>query len=112
MNRKSMWWALVAVCLPLIGFSGYAAAQGERAKAAVCVKWTATARASGYGYNHVVEIQNTCELPASCDVSTNVNPDVMHVDVAPKASTEVVTFQGSPSREFTAKVDCKLESKD
>lgn len=88
-----------------------AAAQGDGPKAAVCVKWSGTARPSGYGYDHVVTIQNTCEQSASCSVSTNVNTDVMHVDVAPKASTEVVTFRGSPSREFTPKVECRLETK-
>ncbi len=112
MNRTWKWWVPVMLCAAVWGLGRDAAAQGERAKAAVCVKWSSTARPSGYGYNHVVEIQNTCEQPASCTVSTNVNTDAMHVDVAPKASTEVVTFRGSPSREFTAKVDCKLEAKD
>ena len=62
-----------------------------------------------YGYNHVVTLTNGCARAAGCVVSTDVNPDQRPVDVPANESREVVTFMGSPSATFVAKVDCKLK---
>ena len=61
-----------------------------------------------YGYNHVVSLTNGCARPATCLVSTDVNPERQTVEVPSNATVEVTTFMGSPSSTFTAKVDCKL----
>ena len=74
-----------------------------------CIQYAGEARYRGVGYQHVVHIVNGCERAAACDVSTDVNPEAQHVDVPARTHVEVVTFLGSPAREFTPVVDCKLE---
>jgi hypothetical protein len=60
-----------------------------------------------YGYDHVVEIENKCDKPLQCDVKTDVNPETFKVDVPPHETRSVITFRGSPAREFKADVQCK-----
>lgn len=73
-----------------------------------CIDYRAEARYSGVGYDHLVHISNQCDRAAACDVSTNVNPDKVQVVVASKASETVLTWRGSPAREFSAAVSCRL----
>ena len=73
-----------------------------------CVEYNAEARYSGVGYDHLVHISNHCERTVACEVSTNVNPDKMRVSVASKATETVLTWRGSPAREFAAAVSCRL----
>ena len=73
-----------------------------------CVEYNAEARYSGVGYDHLVHISNHCERKVACEVSTNVNPDKTRVTVASKATETVLTWRGSPAREFTAAVSCRL----
>jgi len=73
-----------------------------------CVVYRAEARYSGVGYDHLVHISNQCDRSAACDVSTNVNPDKMHVVVASKSNQTLLTWRGSPAREFKATVTCRL----
>jgi hypothetical protein len=75
-------------------------------KTPACVRWWAQAVASGFGYNHVVGIENGCDKPVACTVSTDVAPEPLRVTVAPKEKTELVTFRGSPASTFKAKVEC------
>ena len=84
-------------------------ADGGAPAAKSCVKWTTEVRYRPYGYDHLVHLENGCDKPARCQVKTNVNPEPVEVRVAPKQSATVVTFQGSPAREFTAQVSCTLE---
>jgi hypothetical protein len=49
-----------------------------------------------------------CDARADCTVSTNVNPERQAVTVPGHSEIEVTTFLGSPAREFTPKVDCRL----
>jgi hypothetical protein len=60
-----------------------------------------------YGYDHEVVIENTCPKPINCSVKTDVNPEIATVRVAAHATETVVTYRGSPAREFKADVDCK-----
>jgi hypothetical protein len=78
-------------------------------KTPACVKWWQQVVAAGFGYNHVVGIENGCDKPAACVVSTDVAPDPIRVTVAPKEKTELVTFRGSPASTFKAKVECTLQ---
>jgi hypothetical protein len=71
-----------------------------------CVRFWPEARYRNYGYDHVVHLNSRCHRTASCSVSTDVNPKVIAVAVAPGEHVEVVTFRGSPMPEFTAIVEC------
>ena len=73
-----------------------------------CVDYRAEARYSGVGYDHLVHVSNQCDRSVQCDVSTNVNAEKIQVVVASKASQTVLTWRGSPAREFTAAVSCRL----
>lgn len=72
-----------------------------------CISWTQESRPTGYGYRHVVVLKSACKKQMSCDVSTDVNPEVQTVSVAPGETREVVTFLEAPGAGFTAKVSCK-----
>lgn len=88
--------------LALLALASAARAQ----KTPACVRWWQQTVAAGYGYNHVVGIENTCDKPVACTVSTDVAPDPIHATVQPKEKTELTTFRGSPSYTFKAKVEC------
>lgn len=79
-------------------------------KAATCIEVHGSARYRNYGYDHVVVVRNGCDRKATCDVSTDVNPDPVRVELAPGAATEVLTFRGSPAREFSPRATCRLAS--
>jgi hypothetical protein len=87
------------------------AADGEEGppNPAKCVKVRTSARYVAYGYDHVVELENTCGKAMSCDVSTDANPTPASVDLAAGETKSVLTYRGSPASEFTAKVDCKQQ---
>lgn len=72
-----------------------------------CLKVTSEARYKGYGYEHVVMLDSQCARAQRCEVSTDVNPDKATVEVAPRSRVEVVTFRGSPARNFTPVVKCQ-----
>lgn len=74
---------------------------------APCVKFWGEARSTGYGYRHVVVLKSECKKPQTCDVSTDVNPEVQSVGVAPGETKEVVTFLEAPASAFTPRVSCK-----
>lgn len=91
--------------------AGDAIAQDGGAPAPVtCVTSRTEARYSGYGYDHLVHLRSACEAVARCSVSTNVNPAPQTVRLEPGREATVVTFRGSPAREFTARVECALET--
>ena len=73
---------------------------------ASCVSWKAEARFVGVAYNHLVHLHNKCEYNAECEVTTDVNPKGSKVQLPKDKKTTVMTFRGSPSREFKAKVTC------
>jgi len=75
------------------------------------VRWRSESRYANGGYNHVVILQNACDAPAMCTVTTNVNPDPIRATLAPGAVTEVLTFRGSPAYAFEARVQCALEAR-
>ncbi|HEY8075150.1 MAG TPA: hypothetical protein VIF62_13595 [Labilithrix sp.] len=73
-----------------------------------CIAVSSEARYVPWGYNHVVTLRNGCTKNATCVVSTDVNPQTQVVDVASGAAVEVMTFMGSPSYTFVARVNCRL----
>lgn len=74
-----------------------------------CVHWRTQARYSAYGYDHIVHIENRCDAVAECLVWTNVHPERIRVAVAADTDIDVLTYRGSPAREFTAHVECELD---
>lgn len=77
----------------------------------VCLETSHEARYKGMGYDHVVIVNNTCSDAYRCAISTNVNPRVVQLDVPPKSRREVVTFRGSPARQFVPNTVCTLRKK-
>ena len=74
-----------------------------------CVRWWPLTVHMGIGYNHVVGIENDCDRPAACVVSTDVAPDPIQATVSPRQKIELTTFRGSPASTFKPKVECKLQ---
>lgn len=72
-----------------------------------CVVFTGEARYRS-GYEHLVHLVNTCDKPVSCDVSTDVTPEVIKATVAARGTVTVLTRRGSPASTFVAKVRCTL----
>jgi hypothetical protein len=87
---------------------GHELAQGEHdaPKIPKCAHVSSEARYGAYGYDHLVEIENGCDHALQCTVKTDVNPEPSNVAVPAKETRTVVTFRGSPSREFKADVRC------
>ncbi|MFW5926139.1 MAG: hypothetical protein ACOCV4_08220 [Myxococcota bacterium] len=82
---------------------------GQRSDVPECVQYWGEARYGAYGYDHVVHVANGCDEDARCRVASNVNPDWQRVTVPADAKKEVVTYVGSPAREFTPYVQCELK---
>jgi len=85
------------------------AATARADKTPACIRSWGETVATGFGYNHVVVIDNTCDKAATCTVSTDVAPDPIQASAPAKQRTELVTFRGSPTRVFKPKVECRLE---
>jgi hypothetical protein len=60
-----------------------------------------------YGYDHVVTLRAACKKPQRCTVKTDAAPNPVVVDLAASETKSIVTFKGSPSREFRADVSCR-----
>ncbi|MDD5309065.1 MAG: hypothetical protein PHU25_17265 [Deltaproteobacteria bacterium] len=104
MKREHMAGVLLVLLLGA-GIAGVAyAASGTSAG---CVDWRSEAVFNGTGYNHLVHLTSRCDKPVGCDVSTDVNPAPIKVELEPGRSQTVNTFLGSPATAFTPKVTCK-----
>jgi hypothetical protein len=96
--------ALLAAVLASSGVSLISAAEPSRLE---CVATWGEARYRNIGYDHLVHVQNHCDRDVLCDVSTDVNPEPEHVTVVKGTEVEVLTFRGSPAREFKVIANCK-----
>jgi hypothetical protein len=76
------------------------------AQAPDCFLVEAEARYGSMAYDHYVRITNRCDREIRCRVSTDANPAVQIVDVPAREAREVITFRGSPAREFTPSASC------
>jgi hypothetical protein len=99
----------LAVVVFVIAGATVAAAPAQRGYPD-CIDVWGEARYRNYGYDHIVHVENRCTAIAICDVATNVNPSPERTTVAPRQAVEVLTFRGSPSREFVPRVECSLTS--
>jgi hypothetical protein len=89
-------------------FIGSARAADKSDTSIACVDAWGETRYRNYAYDHIVHVKNRCQKTVLCRVSTNVNPDPVEVSVPAQEAREVLTFRGSPSRDFVPKVDCRL----
>lgn len=76
-----------------------------------CIAVRKEARYGAYAYNHFVVLTNRCEQAARCTVSTSANPEEKAVRVGVGETKEVVTYIGSPARDFDPNVRCTLEGR-
>jgi hypothetical protein len=83
--------------------SGQGSADGDRPD---CVIASATSGLGVYGNNLSVNVRNTCAYEVTCRVSSDVNPAVTEIHLAPGRSTDVAQFRESPARVFEARVEC------
>lgn len=97
-----------AALLALLGV-GALAVPARAEKTPACVRWWGKVVSTVSGYNHVVGIENGCEKPAACVISTDVAPDPIQATVPAKQKVELVTFRGSPSSTFKPTVNCTLQ---
>ena len=75
-----------------------------------CVQSRGIARYRGVGYDHIVIVDNGCDVPVACAVATNVDPKPIGVTVGAHRSQRVITRRGSPARAFKPKVTCQAAS--
>jgi hypothetical protein len=99
----------IGVAIALLATVSLGAPGAHGTPAPPCLTWRTEARYRNYGYDHLVHIHNGCDQRAACAVSTSANPDQIRVSIGPGGDVTVVTFVGSPSRDFTATVSCTLE---
>lgn len=74
--------------------------------ALTCVKVQTEASFASVGYDHLVHLTNNCKQAVTCTVTTNVNPDPATASLGVGESTTLVTWRGSPAREFTVDARC------
>jgi hypothetical protein len=84
-----------------------ATAQGANTKPD-CVDVRAVPVLGAYGTNHVVVVENRCDVTVHCDVATNVDPAPRYpLAVAPGAEASVATRAESPSSSFRPLYTCE-----
>ena len=106
--RNTGLFLSLVLCLSVLTASAYGTANPVPAGGTSgCVSWTKEARYEGLGYNHYVYLTSACKVVMECAVTTNVNPEPTTATVQPGGKATVLTFRGSPAREFTASVTCK-----
>jgi len=89
-----------------VASSMLAAPRQNREAPAGCIDVRSEARYRNYGYDHIVVLESRCSQKARCEVSTDVNPALETLSMPPSERAEVLTFRGSPARQFFARVRC------
>lgn len=84
-----------------------ALAQDRADAAGACHSVSGEARFVAYGYNHVVQVTNTCDRALRCLVWTSVDTDPSELLVSPNSTGEAVVRVGSPARAFAAQGVCE-----
>jgi hypothetical protein len=77
----------------------------QKNTSAGCVEWYQQSRYVS-GYDHLVHLKNLCKVTMVCIITTDTNPDPIETTIKPSEKKTVLTFRGSPSRVFKAKVTC------
>lgn len=82
-------------------------AEADTLEVPECIAVSKSTPYRGYGYAHIVTLRSSCERPLRCEVSTNVTPDRIHIEVEPGRSESVTTRIGSPASTFETLVSCE-----
>jgi len=105
-------WRAVAVASLLPGFAGAGELGRRIVRVPDCVMVRSEARPSGYRFDHVVYIRNSCPVSIDCLISTNVDPKPDHpLVVLPGRENGVITRTGASRRNFKPQVSCELRAK-
>jgi hypothetical protein len=73
-----------------------------------CVVVRAQPWPAGYGWNHVVVVENHCQAEVRCEVATNVDPSPRYeLVVPPGEERSVATRSGSPASAFRPIYTCE-----
>jgi hypothetical protein len=99
-------FGLTWACALAVGRDALAA--DRSATSVACVEAWGDARYGAAGYDHYVHVRNHCERAVECRVWTNVNPARTDLTVPSHGENEVLTFRGSPAREFVPHAECRL----
>jgi hypothetical protein len=59
-----------------------------------------------YGYDHIVNLKNTCAVEVECRVYSNVDRTPIAASVGAKAERSVLLRRGAPRGAFTAYAEC------
>jgi hypothetical protein len=73
-----------------------------------CVYYRAEVRRRYPGYDHLVHLQNACQTRAVCDVSSNVAPKPIRVQLAPAEQKTVTLSRNTPEKTFVPRVSCEV----
>lgn len=79
----------------------------ERGRLKPCVAHRLQTPYRGYGYDHEVVLENSCDHAERCRIESPSASAPTVVVVAAKGKQVIVLRRGSPAREFTAQVTCK-----
>ena len=107
-RRSKVRWTLVVAFGAATAFADGSSESAPLTERVGCVDAWGEARYRNYGYDHVVHLRSRCRVRVVCEVSTNVNPKPVRASVPAGESVEVLTFRGSPARDFTPNVSCEL----
>jgi hypothetical protein len=107
-GRSKPGFSLAVMLIAASASASDAVASGSNQRSLRCIDAWGEARYANYGYDHIVHLRSRCHVRAVCDVATNVNPQPIRVSVPAGREVEVLTYRGSPVREFSPKVSCAL----
>jgi hypothetical protein len=103
--RQSKCSLLLALLSLGVTASTSAAAQEKPSE---CIRAWFDTRYGNAGYDHIVRLASTCGAPVTCDVSSDVAPKPVSIQLPGGSSQEVVLFRGSPARQFTPHAECRF----
>jgi len=70
-----------------------------------CLLANKTVLYRAYGYDHMVELRNTCPSTVSCELSSD-GTEAQQVVVEPSEQKHLLLRRGSPAREFEYRLVC------
>ena len=72
-----------------------------------CVKVASIPRYGALAYDHWVSVENTCGGSRDCELSTDVNPEIVGFSLADGEKRDFLTYKGSPARVFATQLTCR-----
>jgi hypothetical protein len=110
-RQRSVLYLTIVLALSSFAVAGDGRGGGDSARRVGCIDVWPEARYRNYAYDHIVHLRSRCRMRVVCDVTTNVNPSSIRVSVPPGQEIEVVTFRGSPARDFQPSARCQLRDR-